>query len=29
VVFHRNEDRRFYLTLLEEFLPHYGVTFEA
>ena len=28
-VFHRNEDRRFYLTLLTEFLPHYGITLEA
>jgi REP element-mobilizing transposase RayT len=28
-VFHRNEDRRFYLTLLSEFLPHYGITLEA
>jgi putative transposase len=28
-VFHRNEDRRFYLTLLAEFLPQYGITLEA
>src|SRR5947209_16022135 len=28
-VFHRDEDRRFYLTLLGEFLPHYGVALEG
>ena len=28
-VFHRNEDRCFYLTLLAEYLPHYGVALEA
>ncbi len=28
-VFHRNEDRRFYMTLLAEFLPHYGISLQA
>jgi putative transposase len=28
-VFYRDEDRRFYLDLLSEFLPHYGVALEG
>ena len=28
-VFHRDEDRRLYLALVAEFLPHYGIALEA